>query len=233
MSQIEHKALTAKLSGEGSVEAEFSVFDVEDRDGDVVTASALKPYHGKELPMVWAHDWAQPVGKGTLAISEKSAVFAGSFLSTTRGQEAYETVKQMGDLQQWSWGFRVTESHWEKHGSKTVRLIKGVEPFEVSPVLVGANPYTSTVAIKSRLVDLEEAMRTELHEKLIALRDADIHKALAELKEAHKAQCVLGANCPELSDLDRMLANVETETPGDKAARRELERALSRVKLGG
>lgn len=232
MSQIEHKALTAKLAGEGSVEAEFSVFDVEDRDGDIVTASALMPHNGKELPMVWAHDWSQPVGKGQLVVSEKSAVFAGNFLDTARGKEAYETVKQMGGLQQWSWGFRVTESDWEKQGGKSVRLIKGVEPFEVSPVLVGANPYTSTLAVKG-LDALTDDDRDELARKLIALRDADIHKVLAEITDVHDAQCTKKDSCPMASDLDRLLARVDVETPGQKQQRRELERALARVKLGG
>lgn len=157
----EFKSLTAKISDSGVVEAEFSVFDVVDRDGDIVTSAALQPHNGKEIPMVWAHDWEQPVGKGRLVVSDRSAVFAGEFLKTARGTEAYETVKQMGSLQQWSWGFRVLDDAWEKRDGKSIRLIKSVEPFEVSPVLVGSNPYTSTLAVKGRdrIADLEEEIR--------------------------------------------------------------------------
>ena len=233
MSQIEQKSISATIDEKGSVEAEFSVFDVEDRDGDIVTASALQPFAGKSLPMVWSHDWSQPVGKGSISVSERAAVFSGTFLDTTRGQEAYETVKQMGDLQQWSWGFRVTDAVREKRGNKSVRVIKGVEPFEVSPVLVGANPYTSTIAVKSGLDSLTDDDREEIAKSLIAIRDKDIHKALAEITETHKSICTLGGECPAMNELDRLLAKVETETPGDKAQRRELERALARVKLEG
>ena len=188
MSDLQHKSLIAKVSDEGTVEAEFSVFDVEDRDGDIVTSSALKPHDGAELPMVWAHDWSQPVGKGRLVVSEKSAIFAGSFLKTQRGAEAYETVKQMGSLQQWSWGFRVLEDSWEKRDGKTIRLIKGVEPFEVSPVLVGANPYTSTLAVKSyadRIRELEAEV-AELRKRLTgkyAERQAELLALLEAAKE--------------------------------------------------
>lgn len=135
-------------SPEGSVEAVFSTFGVIDRDGDVVKASAIED--GLELPMVWSHDWHQPVGRGHVDVGRKSAKFVGRFFTETdAGLQAYKTVKAMGDLQQWSWGFEIKEWSFGEHdGREGVRFITDTEPFEVSPVLVGANRETATTSIK-------------------------------------------------------------------------------------
>lgn len=130
---------------EGSLRAVFSTFDVPDRDGDIVRASAFKD--GQEVPMVWAHDWSKPVGKGVVRVEKNRAVFDGQFfLNTSWGKDAHESVKQMGSLQEYSWGFRVTDTQPNKNISGYD--ITAAEVFEVSPVLVGANQYTETLAVK-------------------------------------------------------------------------------------
>lgn len=129
----------------GSLRAVFSTFDIPDRDGDVVRASAFK--NGQSVPMVWAHDWSRPVGKGVIRVEKDRAVFDGQFnLATEAGREAYEAVKFAGDLQEYSWGFRITDTQ----DNTAIRGfdITGAEVFEVSPVLVGANQYTQTLAVK-------------------------------------------------------------------------------------
>lgn len=141
--EIEFKA--GDDAPEGSLRAVFSTFDVADRDGDIVRASAFKD--GQEVPMVWAHDWSKPVGKGVVRVEKSRAVFDGQFfLGTSWGRDAYESVKQMGSLQEYSWGFRVTETQPNKQIPGYD--ITAAEVFEVSPVLVGANQYTETLAVK-------------------------------------------------------------------------------------
>lgn len=141
--EIEFKA--ADDAPEGSLRAVFSTFDVPDRDGDIVRASAFSD--GQEVPMVWAHDWSKPVGKGVVRVEKSRAVFDGQFfLGTSWGRDAYESVKQMGSLQEYSWGFRVTDTQPNKNISGYD--ITAAEVFEVSPVLVGANQYTETLAVK-------------------------------------------------------------------------------------
>lgn len=140
-----------KLTGDdqpGYVEAAFSLFGKVDSDRDIVESTAFKS--GQEVPLVWAHDWQKPVGKGKISVLDDRAIFKGRFfVNTTSGRDAYETVKEMGSLQQWSWGFRVTDSSMEQRGGEHIRVIKKADVFEVSPVLVGANRETHTVAIKS------------------------------------------------------------------------------------
>lgn len=140
--------VTLKADGdEGTVEAVFSTFGIIDRDGDVVKSGAIPEV---EVPIAWGHDWRQPVGRGSIKVTRKEAKLTGRFfLTTTAGLEAFNTVKEMAELQQWSWGFSVLEWKFaEVEGVEGVRVITKTEPFEVSPVLVGANQETRTVAVK-------------------------------------------------------------------------------------
>ena len=156
--EIKSFDLSIKDSGEqkGSVEAVFSVYNNQDSDGDVVLPGAVKSgFKDNQVPMVFAHKWDQPIGKGTITEGEDSAVFKGSFfMETEAGKEAYNLVKSMGDLQQWSFGFRVNDSEMgklKKDGEEEadVRYLKDLTVYEVSPVLVGANQETYTLAIKT------------------------------------------------------------------------------------
>ena len=105
--------------------------------------------------MVFAHKWDQPIGKGVIETDDDKAIFKGSFfMGTEAGKEAYNLAKEMGDLQEWSFGFRINDyevAPFTKDGSDEVdaRYLKDLEVFEVSPVLVGANRETYTLAIKS------------------------------------------------------------------------------------
>ena len=139
---------------EGKVEAVFSVFNTVDSDEDVVLPNSIKSAWGdKGVPMVWSHDWKDVIGRGDIVQDDEKAVFKGQFImDTERVRDAFHTVKAMGDLQQWSFGYQVTDSEngdFKKDGqTQEVRYIKSATVFEVSPVLVGANQETHTLAVK-------------------------------------------------------------------------------------
>lgn len=178
--EIKSFDLSIKEDGEekGSVEAVFSVYNNVDSDGDVVVPGAVKSgFANNQVPMVFAHKWDQPIGKGVIEEKEDSAVFKGSFfMDTEAGKEAYNLVKSMGDLQQWSFGFRVNDSEvgkLQKDDSETqARFLKDLTVYEVSPVLVGANQETYTLAIKTGEDTVYEA-KGEVTEEKVAL-DQDI-----------------------------------------------------------
>ena len=148
----------------GEVKAVFSVFNNIDSDGDVVLPDAIKSgFNSGDVPMVWAHKWDMPIGKGKIKQDKDMATFEGKFfMDTESGKEAYNLVKSMGDLQQWSFGFRVLDSEYGKFKKdandegEDVRYLKDLEVYEVSPVLVGANQETFTMAIKSTKEDTDE-----------------------------------------------------------------------------
>jgi len=141
---------------EGKVEAVFSVFNMVDSDNDIIVPGAVKSGFGdKGVAMVWGHDWKDVIGRGVIEQDNEKAVFKGQFImDTERGRDAFNTVKAMGDLQQWSFGFEVLDSDkkmiTKNDGTEhEVRELKELKVWEVSPVLVGANQNTYTMAVKN------------------------------------------------------------------------------------
>jgi HK97 family phage prohead protease len=109
-----YKSTPIELKEDGDtryLEAVFSLFDKVDSDNDITQAGALKSgYEGNKVPLVWNHDWSKVIGRGVIESDNEKAVFKGYFLNTESGKEAYETVKQMRDMQQFSYGFQVLDS---------------------------------------------------------------------------------------------------------------------------
>ena len=153
----------------GQVKAVFSVFNEVDSDNDVVLPRSIRSGYGdKGVVMVWGHDWKHIIGKGKIVQDDDKATFEGKFnMNTEAGREAYETVKAMDDLQQWSFGFEVHDSEkgmfTKGNGEEQeVRFLKDVKVWEVSPVLVGANQNTHTVGIKEQTQkDLDEEVKED------------------------------------------------------------------------
>lgn len=199
-------ALEAKINGEpGSVQAVFSTFGVLDSDNDIVLASAFTD--GQPVPMTWSHRWEMPVGKGLVRVRENDALFDGSFfIETDAGQEAYKTVRAMGSLQEWSWGFRVIDAAYEQRDQEFVRVIKRAEVFEVSPVLVGAGVGTYTETIKGHAAYADEG------ETVLATVEAFIgrSRSLADLRRK-EGRVLSDANRKRLSSLLESLQAVEAD----------------------
>jgi HK97 family phage prohead protease len=185
----------------GKVEAVFSVYNKLDTDGDVVIPGAIKSgFKDNQVPMVFAHKWDQPIGKGTIETDDNKATFKGTFfMGTEAGKEAYNLAKEMGDLQEWSFGFRINDyevAPFKKDGideEVDVRYLKDLEVFEVSPVLVGANRETYTLAIKSG----EDAVYESSEEK--AANDEDIFD---NEEDAKKRAEELGCSGTHQHDVD-------------------------------
>ena len=137
---IESKTFDIKAIDEveGKVEAVFSVFNEIDSDGDVVMPDSIKSGYGDNgVAMVWAHDWKNPIGRGEIVSDDSKAVFKGQFIMDTQaGRDAFNTVKAMGDLQQWSFGYEVLDSEsgsFQKDGQNTqARFLNDLKVWEVT-----------------------------------------------------------------------------------------------------
>lgn len=141
-----------KSEDTGEFTAIFSTFNVIDKDGDVVVPGAIKD--GEQVRIAyWGHRWQDlPVGRGVVRTDEEKAWIDGKFfLDTQMGKETYRTVKNLGDLQQWSYGFDIKSSELGKMGGESVRYLRDLELFEVSPVLLAASIGTGTVSMKAAL----------------------------------------------------------------------------------
>ena len=159
----------------GQFQAVFSRFDEIDKHGDITKPGAFKD--GQEVRIsAWGHNWGSlPVGKGTIyQDAEKAWVDGEFFLDTTGGADTYKTVKNLGSLQEWSYGFDVLKSSNGKSGDQEVRFLEAMNVFEVSPVLIGAGNHTTTTIIK-------DAIHTE--QLPAETQTADIENPETEIEE--------------------------------------------------
>ncbi len=205
MSEIKNIDLEFKGDSDGKVSAVFSVFNTLDSDGDVVIPDAIKSgFKSGSVPMVWAHKWDMPIGKGEIKQDGDKATFEGSFfMDTESGQEAYKLVKAMGDLQQWSFGYRVNDSErgtFEDEGKEAdARYLKDLSVYEVSPVLVGANQDTYTMAIKSN----NELIKELAEEKAVLSNDTFLENEEEEAEESVESEEVSEEATEEVSDEEK------------------------------
>jgi hypothetical protein len=140
-----------KLDEAGHIVLAFAQMNVVDADRDV---SLPGSFPTKAVPMsAYGHsswDGALPTGKGAIREAGEWAVFEGDFfLDTDQGRNTYNTVKAMGELQEYSYGLKPLRHSYGQKDGISVRFIEKQDVFEVSPVLKGAGVSTHTMAIKS------------------------------------------------------------------------------------
>jgi hypothetical protein len=141
-----------KDEAKDQVRAVFSTFDGVDSNNDVTRPGAFTD--GTEVPISgYGHtscSGALPVGKAVNKTTAKTAVLEGQFfMDTTHGKDAFITVKELGGLGQWSYGYDAEEYAFGEHQGQHVRFLDKLKVHEVSPVLVGAGVGTRTLAAKS------------------------------------------------------------------------------------
>lgn len=178
-------ALEIKDAEQGVVTAVVATLSVVDRDREVILPGALQ--NGAKVKLsAYGHGAMfgdAPVGKGVITVEGDKAVFKGNFfMTTTRGIEAFRTIKELGTEQEWSFGFRVLESSdpddaWRAKGA--VKILKKIAAFEVSPVIIGAGIDTGTVAVKEADAEAEaqaaaEAAATQAESEAAAAKAAQL-----------------------------------------------------------
>tara|TARA_Y100000593_G_scaffold75396_1_gene139110 strand:+ start:607 stop:1248 length:642 start_codon:yes stop_codon:yes gene_type:complete len=167
--ELRHKVYTSEVkvidSAEGIVEAYVNSMGVIDHDGEVIEFDAFNASIEKGGQSVaWFHDQSSPVGKVIdaapieLAYGDdddedfrrgKLKAVMQFNLNTQRGREAFADV-QFGSVKEWSVGFRSLDDNIERlSNGENVRVIKALDWVEVSPVMRGASPDTSTIISKS------------------------------------------------------------------------------------
>ncbi len=201
MTDIETKTIDGfeiKNADRGEVVAIVSTMNVVDREGDVVLSGGIKDGTVVKLS-AYGHDviteGRAPVGRGVVRIKGDQAVLeAKYFMSTERGRDAFATVKEMGADSEWSIGFAkrvqvapMTDA-WKAKGAR--RLISGLELWEASPVFMGANAMTGTVAAKAagdEVIDepIVEAVAEPIAEPVVVeTKSQMVRDLVAELKAA-------------------------------------------------
>ncbi|WP_327047281.1 HK97 family phage prohead protease [Microbispora sp. NBC_01189] len=149
-----------KDEDKGLVTAVFSTFNVKDSDRDVTRPGAFED--GAEMPISsYGHtSWsgALPVGKATIRTTATEALAECEFfLDTAHGADTFKTVKRLGSLGQWSYGYDPVEYSFGEWEGERVRFLDKLKVHEVSPVLLGAGVNTRTLTAKGALTFTEEA----------------------------------------------------------------------------
>lgn len=147
--QLSH--VEVKDAEKGEVQAVFSTFDAIDKDGDVTKAGAFTDGAPVRISAYGHESWfgALPVGKGIIRTTQTEAILDGKFfLDTTVGRDTFTTIKEMGELQEWSYGYDPVKFSYGEFEGQKVRFLEELKVDEVSPVLIGAGVNTRTLAAK-------------------------------------------------------------------------------------
>ena len=153
---MKQKTFTApirfKADGEeGEFTAEFATLNVIDHDGDVTRPGAFEEGQ-KTLIEPWNHNYQEPpVGMGIIHERDGKAVIDGRFfLDTAAGLEHYRVVKNVGEIQEWSYTFQVEQASRGVFEDQEVQFLEKLDVWGVAPVTRGAGIYTRTTAIKNQ-----------------------------------------------------------------------------------
>lgn len=232
---LERKALTGlKVTDEaaGTFEAVFATLSVIDKDGDVTLPGEFRTGQKARVSAYNHKSWdgALPVGKGTISERDDLAVMTGQFFMNIPGaKDTFLTVKELGDLAEWSYGFDAKRERGVFGPNDTpVTFLKEIEVHEVSPVILGAGIDTRTLSMKAgmKLSEHAGAVVTALDE--LTSRVADVHalrltqgKTLGDDTMSHLEQ--LEVQMKRLRDV------LTTEPPPKQDDQAALLRELARV----
>jgi hypothetical protein len=200
----------------GFFTARIATLNVVDKDGDV-TLNGAAPNGKSILISAYQHgSWSGglPVGNGVIRETGDELFVDGEFyLNTVSGKEHYETIKNAPELQEWSYGLRVTavddQSEWNKNPN-VWRVIKQMDIFEASPVLRGAGINTATTVIKSDK-DQGATLIAQSETTLAAVKELVTRvKSLADLRRK-EGRDLSPASRENIASLHKELAEVSNE----------------------
>ena len=177
---------------QGIVEAYVNTMGVKDADGDIIDPAAFDESIRANLPIpvLAGHDQSNLVGKVVFAQSEKAG--AGEEhrlytrmqmnLDTQAGQDAYSNIA--GEyIREWSVGFNLPAGDsvaYARAGKETVRRILNLDWVEVSAVIRGASPSTSTIAAKALKAPNTYATREDAEARATELGCSGSHSMMVE-----------------------------------------------------
>ena len=177
---------------QGIIEAYTNTMGIKDSDGDIIDPAAFNSSIKSNLPIpvLAGHDQSKLVGKVVFAQSEPTG--AGDEhrlytrmqmnLDTQVGQEAYSNIA--GEfIREWSVGFNLPAGDavvYDRAGKETVRRILDLDWVEVSAVIRGASPSTSTIAAKNLKAPNTYSTREEAEARAAELGCSGSHSMMVE-----------------------------------------------------
>lgn len=157
---------TFKLEGissdeeSGVVEAYVNTMGIPDKDNDIIAPDAFDKsiVNNLPIPVLSGHDQSALVGKvitarAELITTDEYQLYAKMQMNmdTQAGRDAFSNIA--GDfVREWSVGFNIPDPEKDIEyvtvEKETIRKIKNLDWVEVSAVIRGASPMTSTISAK-------------------------------------------------------------------------------------
>lgn len=171
---------------EGQFDAIVSVFGNIDSVGDVVMPGAFKDdlerwgKSGSPIPVVWAHDWADPFSHiGHVVKAEETDAglrITGQLdLENPKAQQVYQLLKGRR-VTQFSFAYDIEDAAPGKQDNSDVYELRRLKVHEVGPCFKGANQETELLATKAlKIANGAKAGRvlsTKNYDRLTKARDA-------------------------------------------------------------
>jgi hypothetical protein len=186
-----------KLTEKGTFSALFAPYNNVDKQGDLTLPGAFGERQDVIISAYGHMSWegSLPVGKGVIHDGDEGGVVEGQFfLDTDAGLETYKTVKNVGELQEWSYSLPEIDYEYRDVDGRQVRILKHIKVNEVSPVLMGAGNGTRTMTVKDGMPFVEEL------EKMLILAE-DVYDRLRGRIESREA----AFRNPSAADMKRAL----------------------------
>lgn len=158
----EFKTMTTVQPGEaGQFSARVAVTGNVDRFNDRILPGAFSKTiadwtaSGNAIPVLYAHNWSTTdglLGRVLNAYEDPDGlVIDGQLnLKSAAGRNVYDALKDRF-LTQFSFAFEARDYRYVTEQGREIRELVAVDLFEVGPCVVGANPDTELLGIKSRL----------------------------------------------------------------------------------
>lgn len=158
--ELEYKAgkteFKADAQVEGQYEGYFSVLGNLDDGGDIIEPGSFKKTlqeRGDRIKIFYAHDWMKLIGPVPEILREDSyGLYAKGRLTLTSfwGAETWALMKD-GALTEGSIGYNTVKADYGTDNEQSVRHIRELKLYEISPVPLAMNALSQVRAIKSAL----------------------------------------------------------------------------------
>jgi HK97 family phage prohead protease len=202
------------VESDGTFVGYGSVFGELDWYRDIVMPGAFKETLREDfaekdryVPMLWQHDARNPIGIYTDLSEDKTGLLVTGQcnMDVQQGRECHALMKQ-GALTGLSIGYMTEDDEWD--ADQSVRKLKKVRLYEISPVTFPANDSSRVSAVKT----IENIKSIRDAEKF--LRDAGFTRT----ESAALIAAVKGANA------------AQRDSAGDGAVEEQVKRALAALK---
>lgn len=156
MEKKTYKADVKATDTDGTFKALVSVFNNIDTVGDRVMPGAFaRSLKERGLPpVIFSHQWHDLrawIGQTTKAeeTSRGLEVEGYLFLDTNDGAKIVHEAMKSGALKEFSFAFDIAEEKSVKEEDEEIRELHDLDLYEVGPTLVGANPATELISVRS------------------------------------------------------------------------------------